>query len=110
MRGCQMVLMLVKRRSAMGVHAALGITRQARCWGGPEGTAWAARVLIAVILGDDLQIEPLRAGGRVCCVVVERTLDGERGEGQHVVGGSRTGAGRLVGMEWRGPMPTWDVD
>jgi len=106
-RGCQMVLMLVKRRSAMGVHAALGITRQARCWGGPKATAWAAQVLIAAILGDDLQID-VRASG--CGVVVARTLDGERGEGQLVVGGSRTGAGRLVGMEWRGPMPTWDGD
>ena len=110
MRGCQMVLMLVKRRSAMGVHAALGITRQAGCWGGPKATAWAARVEIAAILGDDLQIEPLRTLCRRWGVVVARTLDGERGEGQLVVGGSRTGAGRLVGMEWRGPMPTWDGD
>jgi hypothetical protein len=38
--GRQMVLMLVERRSAMGVHAALGITRQAGCWGGLKGTAW----------------------------------------------------------------------
>lgn len=58
----------------MGVHAALGITRQARCWGGQKGTAWVAQMQIGGILGDDLQVdvgEPLSLlkWRRVCRVV-----------------------------------------